>query len=88
MFFNEIIKNLKQEDMLAPFSLSFVGFNAILVEGHFAIDYFSSVKIVLTFKKQKLFLYGQNLTLKNMDSTQMMLTGKIFGVFDREIKID
>ncbi len=88
MFFDEFLKTLKQNQTFASFSLTLLGFNALLIQGKFEIDFFSNVKIVLSQKKQKIFVYGQNFELKNIDNTQMMIVGKILGISQKEVNFE
>lgn len=88
MFLDEFLKTLKQENLTANFSCQILGFDALSIQGNFLINFFSSVKIVFSFKKQKMFVYGNNLTLKNIDKNQIVVCGNIFCIANQEVKFD
>ena len=85
MFLDEFLKSLKQSKLTTPFSCQMLGFNAVCVEGKFCIEFFSTVKIVLSFKKEKLFVFGKNLELKNIDKNQVVVSGQIFCISNQEV---
>ena len=88
MFFKEVFDDLKIAAKLCPFVVTNLGFLGTVIEGKFNIEYFSSVKIILKAKKQNLFVYGQNLTIKNMQPDEITILGEIFVISSREVKIE
>ena len=88
MFFKEVFDDLKIDSKLCPFIVTNLGFLGTIIDGKFNIEYFSSVKIILKSKKQKLFVYGQNLTIKDMQPDEITILGEIFVVSSREVKIE
>lgn len=87
MFYDELAGRMGIDVNTASFLTFHIGFKAISVQGRFKIEYFSSVKIILGFGKQKLYVYGQNLNMKNMDRNEMIIVGDIFCTSAREVQI-
>ncbi|MBR1925960.1 MAG: YabP/YqfC family sporulation protein [Clostridia bacterium] len=88
MFFKEIFDELKIDAKLCPFIVTNLGFLGTIVEGKFFVDYYSTVKIILKTKKQSLYIYGQNLNIKNMQKDEIIIVGEIFSVSSREVNIE
>jgi len=88
MFFKEVFDELKIDTKLCPFVVTNLGFFGTIVEGKFFIDYYSTVKIILKTKKQNLYIYGQNLNIKNMQKDEIIIVGEIFSVSSREVNIE
>lgn len=82
MFYDEIVKNSAIKSKLQLFLLDF---HTAKIEGKFFVEYFSSVKIIFSFKGEKLFVYGQNLSLKDLDKFETLVCGKIVCVSKKEV---
>jgi len=87
MFYDELASRIGVDVNTASFLACQMGFKGISIQGKFKIEYFSSVKIILSFGKQKLYVYGQNLNVKNMDRGEMVILGDIFCTSVREVQI-
>lgn len=86
MFYDEIIKKIDIQTFPNFLGLM-LGFKGISLQGKFVVNYYSKIKIVLSFSKQKLYIYGQNLNLKNMDKNEIVVVGEIIAVCSREVQI-
>ena len=87
MFFEEFAKTANIELKNMRFLANMLDFSSISLEGRFKIEYFSQTKIILLFAKQKVFVYGQNLQIKNLDKTELMITGNLLCVSSREVTL-
>ncbi len=87
MFFEEFAKTANIELKNVRFLANMLDFYSISLEGRFKIEFFSQTKIILSFAKQKVFVYGQNLQIKNLDKTELMITGNLLCVSSREVTL-
>ncbi len=87
MFFEEFAKTANIELKNMRFLANMLDFSSISLEGRFKIEYFSQTKIILLFAKQKVFVYGQNLQIKNLDKTELMITGNLLCISSREVTL-
>ncbi len=85
MFYEELFSNLGVDVLKASFLGYFVGFNGLSLQGKVKIEYYSTVKIILKFKNEKIYLYGQNLTIKNLDRGEIVVLGDIFCLSKKEV---
>ena len=82
MFYDEIVEN---SAIKSKFQIFLLDFKTAKIEGKFFVEYFSSVKIIFSFKGGKLFVYGQNLFLKDLDKFETLICGEIVCISKKEV---
>jgi len=87
MFYDELASRIGVDVNTASFLACQMGFKGISIQGKFKIEYFSSVKIILSFGKQKFYIYGKNLNMKNMDKGEIVIVGEVICTSAREVQI-
>ena len=87
MFLNELGKKLGVEEATSSFFCVNYANSGISVQGKIKITQFSSTKIVLNLGKSNLFIYGNNLKLKNFTKTEIGITGTIICTSSVEVSI-
>lgn len=87
MFFDELKGKFDVDILKMPFMGYFLGFNGVSLQGKVEIEYYSTVKIILKFGKQKIYIYGQNLTIKNLDKTEIVVLGDVVATSCKEVQI-
>lgn len=88
MFYDDFLNKNELGELCASFYISCFGFENFAFEGKFSIFYFSTNKIVLNQKKQKIFIYGKNLKIESLDVCHINILGEIEIISSREVKID
>ncbi len=84
MFYDKFFDSLNLNELSAPFNFFCFGWNYFCLEGKCTISLFSSVKIVLSLKKQQVFICGNNLSIKDMDKGHITIVGNIETISSKE----
>ncbi len=87
MFYDELTEKLGADASLASFLAYNLGFKGLSLQGKFKIDYFSSVKIILSVASQKVYIYGRNLSLQSIDKSELVVLGDLLCLSSREVSL-
>lgn len=87
MFYDELTNRIGLEVGTASFLGYCIGFKGVSLQGKFRIEYFSTVEIILSFGKQKFYVYGQNMSIKDLDKGEVVIIGDIICTSSREVQI-
>ena len=88
MFYDKFFNSANLKELLSPFNVVSFGFQFVCIEGKCNVVMFSSTKIVLSIKKEKMFVFGKNLTILDMDSHHITIAGNIDAISKKEIKLN
>ena len=83
----EKVAKLPVELMVKDFKFVNVGNRALFVQGKTKILAFSTVKIVLAVGRNKLFVYGKDLSVRHFTNSDIAITGQIVCSSSAEVMI-
>ena len=87
MFYDKFFEFLDLNEIASPFNMVSLGFKEFCLEGKYGITLFLDNKIVLSIKKQKVFIYGKNLQIKDMDNFHITISGEIDTISKKELSL-
>ncbi len=89
MFLNELSQKLSMQidDILGGFRVTNVNNKAVIIDAKAVIDIYNSCKIVLSVKRHKIFVYGNNMTIVDYGAGQTVIKGNIICISDREVNL-
>ena len=81
-FLDNVIEKLKitSNTLLSNYAISVYGGEGVHIEGHKGVGYMSSEEIVFKVKKGTISIKGDALKIKEIDTYDAYVTGKITGV--------
>ena len=85
MFYDKYFESLNLEETISPFNVVMFGFKELCLEGKYNITIFLENKIILSFKKHQMFIYGKNLKIKTMDKLHIHIYGEIETIANKEL---
>ena len=87
MFYDKFFNSTNMRELSSPFNMISLGLNYLSFEGKCFVTMFSSTRIVLTVKKEKIFILGTNLKILDMDNCHTTIEGKIETISTKDIKV-
>ena len=88
MFYDKFFNSINLKELPSPFNVVSFGFQFAHIEGKCHVIMFSSTKIVLSVRKEKMFVFGKNLTIENMSSNHITIAGNVDAISKKEIKLN
>lgn len=88
MFYDNFFKSTNLSELVSPFNILTFGFQTVTIEGKCSFRSFSDEKIVLSIKKQNVFILGKNLSIENMDKNHITIVGEIETISKKEIFVN
>ena len=85
---NEVTNNFSAQELknAALYKIINIGGKALYVQGYKSIEKFSDINIVLKIKNGSIFIKGEKLFVKELDSSSIYIVGTITGIEVQEWK--
>lgn len=88
MFFKEMLNKFGLAEQVSDFCIVNFANSAVCILGNVKILHLSKTKIILMLKKEKVYIYGNDLQLVNLEKNEINILGQIVATSKKEILLN